>query len=107
MDQGERQSRREAQRVRTARQRRVVALAGVAAAALLVGVVVGAGGGGDGGTESAEERADRPPELPGGGRRLFPDRRVDAFYGAPQDDELGELGTVSYTHLTLPTNREV
>jgi hypothetical protein len=92
MDQGERRSRREAQRVRTARQRRAVALAGVAALALLVGVAVGAGGGSDGGTQNAEESADRPPELPGGGRRLFPDRRVVAFYGAPQDEELGELG---------------
>ncbi len=92
MDQGERDRRREAQRARTARQRRLVAIAGVAVAALLVGVAVGAGGGGGGASESAEERADRPPELPGGGRRLFPGRRVVAFYGAPQDEELGELG---------------
>ena len=33
-----------------------------------------------------------PPELPRGGRRLFPDHRIVAFYGAPQHDELGELG---------------
>jgi hypothetical protein len=33
-----------------------------------------------------------PPELPGGGRRLFPDKRVVAFYGAPQADALGTLG---------------
>ena len=32
------------------------------------------------------------PELPGGGRRLFPDKRVVAFYGAPQDPQLGALG---------------
>jgi hypothetical protein len=31
-------------------------------------------------------------QLPGGGRRLFPDRRVVAFYGNPRDDELGALG---------------
>ena len=34
----------------------------------------------------------KPPSCPGGGRRLLPDRRIVAFYGAPQDDELGELG---------------
>jgi len=33
-----------------------------------------------------------PPELPGGGRTIFPDRRVVAFYGAPQDPGLGALG---------------
>jgi len=33
-----------------------------------------------------------PPELPRGGRRLFPDHRIVAFYGAPQDDQLGILG---------------
>jgi len=33
-----------------------------------------------------------PPELPRGGRRIFPDYRVVAYYGAPQDDELGALG---------------
>ena len=31
-------------------------------------------------------------ELPGGGRQIFPARRVVAFYGAPQDEELGVLG---------------
>ena len=33
-----------------------------------------------------------PPELPRGGRRLFPHHRVVAYYGAPQNDELGALG---------------
>jgi hypothetical protein len=33
-----------------------------------------------------------PPELPRGGRRLFPKHRVVAFYGAPQNVELGALG---------------
>ena len=36
--------------------------------------------------------APPPPELPRGGRRLFPDFRVVAFYGAPQAEELGALG---------------
>ena len=92
MDPGERRSRREAQRAATVRQRRLVALAVAAAAALLIGAAVGAGGGGDEGGGESRVAADRPPELPGGGRRLFPDRRVIGFYGAPQDEELGELG---------------
>ena len=33
-----------------------------------------------------------PPELPRGGRRLFPQHRVVAYYGAPQNVELGALG---------------
>ena len=33
-----------------------------------------------------------PPELPRGGRRLFPSHRIVAYYGAPQNDELGALG---------------
>ena len=61
------------------------------AAAMLVG---GCGGQeAAGGSEArAEATPTPPPELPGGGRRLFPDKRVVAYYGAPQDDELGELG---------------
>ena len=59
------------------------------------GVLV-AGCGEEGAAEGSEARAKAtptpPPELPGGGRRLFPDRRIVGFYGAPQDDELGELG---------------
>ncbi len=33
-----------------------------------------------------------PPELPGGGRIIFPDHRVVAFYGAPSAEDLGILG---------------
>ena len=55
-----------------------------------------AGCGGDGEAERSEARAKAtptpPPELPGGGRRLFPDKRIVAYYGAPQDEELGALG---------------
>jgi hypothetical protein len=32
------------------------------------------------------------PELPRGGRRIFPRHRVVGFYGAPQSPQLGELG---------------
>lgn len=92
MDQGERRSRRETRRAQAVRQRRLIALAGVAGVALVVGIAVGAGDGSEGEGEDSRADADRPAELPGGGRRLFPDRRVVAFYGAPQDEELGTLG---------------
>jgi len=75
------------------RQRRLAA--GGAALLLLVVVLLVSGafsGGGSDGASSAQEVADRRPQLPGGGRRLLPDKRVVAYYGAPQDDELGALG---------------
>jgi len=40
---------------------------------------------------SAQTRP-RPVQLPRGGRRIFPDFRVVAFYGAPQSARLGTLG---------------
>jgi hypothetical protein len=85
----------------TIRQRRLVALSvlgAVAAAALVGGVVAGSGGGSGGAKASAagavKSVGGRPKatELPGGGRRLFPDKRVVAFYGNPRDKGLGELG---------------
>jgi hypothetical protein len=81
-------------------RRRLGALGMLAGFAALIGIAVGAGGDdGEDGSPSADARAiaakaKAPPalELPGGGRRIFPDRRVVAFYGAPQAPELGELG---------------
>ena len=58
-------------------------------------VVVAAGGGGSFPDERGSEQARRPPkplELPRGGRSILPENRVVAFYGAPQEDELGVLG---------------
>jgi hypothetical protein len=46
-------------------------------------------------TESAQQKPSKPkppPELPRGGRRLFPQHRIVAYYGAPQSVELGALG---------------
>jgi hypothetical protein len=73
------------------------------ALALVVGVVLVvlfAGGGSDKAnpieaavaTAKKKAKPKPPPELPGGGRRLFPAHRIVAFYGAPQNDELGALG---------------
>jgi hypothetical protein len=70
----------------------------MAAAALVAVIVVGVANlTGDPQGEPPVAEADAPPppareELPRGGRRLFPDFRVVAFYGAPQDRELGVLG---------------
>ena len=96
MDDESRRLRRELARRRTRRQRRV-------AVAALIGIVGLAGvaaslGGGSGGSGSGERGGDTakaaqaPPELPRGGRQIFPAYRVVAYYGAPQSPKLGALG---------------
>jgi hypothetical protein len=92
MDQEALRRRREEARRRVYRQRRLVAAGAAGLVALLlvaVGLLVGAGGS-DGEPEANPKSA--PAELPRGGRTILPDRRVVAFYGAPQDRELGVLG---------------
>ena len=80
----------EEQQQRIYRRRRLLAL--VAAFVLLFVLVKGCsavvGGGGD---EAASEAAI--PQLPRGGREILPRNRIVAYYGAPQDPELGVLGT--------------
>jgi hypothetical protein len=92
MDEEARRRRREEARRHVYRRRRLVA-GGVAALVVLLlvggGLMLGAGGGDDEPEASAEAR---PAQLPRGGRTILPDRRVVAFYGAPQDRELGVLG---------------
>ncbi len=92
MDQEARRRRREEERRRTFRRRRLVA---VTAAGALVALFVAGGllafGGGDGGGADADAEPKRA-ELPRGGRQILPRNRVVAYYGAPQDDELGILG---------------
>jgi hypothetical protein len=85
---------------RTVHRRRLTALGVVGLVAVVGGIAAGAGGGSDDGGSgdgasaktAATGAASNPAQLPGGGRRLFPDRRVVAFYGNPRDDELGALG---------------
>ncbi len=78
-------------------RRRLVAFGALLVLAAAVAAAAGAFSGGDpqpAGSPAAPT-ADAPPErpeLPGGGRSILPERRVVAFYGAPQDDELGALG---------------
>jgi hypothetical protein len=79
------------------RRRRLTALAALVAAVAVVALAIRALTGGDGGpresdSASAREAPPPPPELPRGGRSVFPEFRVVAFYGAPQSEELGELG---------------
>ena len=92
MDEEARRRRREEARRRVYRRRRLVA-AGIAAVLLLLLV---AGGrfafGGDGDDEPEARQEPRPASLPRGGRTILPDFRVVAYYGAPQDAELGILG---------------
>jgi len=78
-------------------RRRVVAgavAALLAVASATAGALTGAGGERALPRSQAEEPAARPKpvELPRGGREIFPRHRVVAYYGAPQDEELGALG---------------
>jgi hypothetical protein len=76
------------------RRRRTLALAALAA----VGVVLVAAAllrGGEADDAPGKPAASSRPalvQLPRGGRSVLPEFRVVAFYGAPQSDELGELG---------------
>ncbi len=90
----ERLLRRRAERRKQLRRRRLTALAVILGSVLLIGVAFGVGGGGKDDREngSAADAQDALATLPGGGRRILPDRRVVAFYGAPQAAALGVLG---------------
>lgn len=70
---------------------------GLLVGALLLAGAAGCGGGDGGGGNARAARAQatptpKPIELPGGGRTIFPGRRVVGFYGNPAHDELGILG---------------
>ncbi|MDX6591411.1 MAG: hypothetical protein QOJ13_607 [Gaiellales bacterium] len=88
--------RREAARRRTRRERRIAAAAAGVTLVLVAGTVMVLRGGGTelaaDGAGAAASQPPPPPTLPGGGRVLFPDHRIVAYYGAPQDPKLGELG---------------
>ena len=84
------------------RQRRIAAgLALVVGLGVLSAVVLALTGGGSDSSERAAAKKKAPPpppELPRGGRSIFPRFRVVAYYGAPQDAQLGELGIGSPAH---------
>ena len=78
------------------RRRRATALAVLAGLLALMFLTVRACGDERGETAAetapAAAAADAPAALPRGGRRIFPEFRVVAFYGAPQSKQLGALG---------------
>jgi len=92
MDDDARRRRRAQARRRIYRRRRLAAAAGAGLVVLLLvgGGLLAFGGDGDGEPEARPE--PNPAALPRGGRTILPDFRVVAYYGAPQDDELGILG---------------
>jgi hypothetical protein len=78
---------------RVLRQRRLAALGVVLLLGAILLMVLLPGGDGDRtAAQETQQRADASAELPRGGRRLLPDFRIVAYYGAPQDDQLGALG---------------
>ena len=84
------------------RRRRVTALTALAVAVAVVVIVITLLTGSDAAERPARtapraragdaDAEAKPAELPRGGRRILPDYRVVAYYGAPQDSELGALG---------------
>jgi hypothetical protein len=92
VDLDQRKRRREEARRRTRRQRRVAVASIVVLTVLVLAGVLLAAGGEEESPEANAAREQKPAELPRGGRSIFPERRVVAFYGAPQERELGALG---------------
>jgi hypothetical protein len=80
------------------RRRRLAALGVAGGVVVLAVVLIGSCGSED--RPAAADKRSKPliVNLPRGGRRLFPDFRVVAFYGAPQDKQLGELGIGTPAH---------
>jgi hypothetical protein len=75
----------------------------VAVLAAIAGAAVGATAGSRGdqappATQTTKRAKGEQSQLPLGGRRIFPDYRVVAFYGAPQSHALGALGIGSPDH---------
>src|SRR4051794_17421578 len=95
---------REARR-RMYRRRRIVALAVLSCIVLGLVAIVGGSGSGDG-LKAEAAKPPPPPGLPRGGREIFPRFRVVAYYGAPQDPQLGELGIGSPARAAAKLERQ-
>jgi hypothetical protein len=79
------------------RRRRLVALAALLGVIVVVVAAIALLSGGGSSSQAARESGAAklpppPPQLPRGGREILPRYRVVAYYGAPQDVELGALG---------------
>ena len=85
-------ARRRARERRRAEQSRRTRVGLLLVAAGVVAFMLGARSGAGSEDEGAAPGGPARTELPGGGLEILPDRRVVAFYGAPQDEELGALG---------------
>ncbi len=95
-------ARREAARSRRTQGRKRLAFLGVGLGVLLILVVflaaAGGGGGGTsrsggtGGSSAARKKPPPLPQLPGGGRTLYPGHRLVALYGTSGSAALGDLG---------------
>jgi hypothetical protein len=77
-------------------RRRLVAGGAIVLLALGIAFATGAFSGGDETAAPSERQAQEPagpaPELPRGGHSILPEKRVVAYYGAPQSRQLGALG---------------
>ena len=107
-DTARRERRAQARRRSEAQRRRVMAAAGTGIVlGLVVIVLVSVGGvpGGEGNNPAAAEPKP-PPQLPRGGRSVFPEFRVVGFAGAPQDEALGALGVGSLDQAARKLERQ-
>ena len=95
-------------------RRRVLAIVVLAVLVALTVFVLTQLGGSDAAeptAKTAQIKADKPAakplvQLPRGGRTIFPDFRVVAYYGAPQDRQLGALGIGSPTQMTRKLEKQ-
>jgi hypothetical protein len=87
------------------RRRRMVALA-VLAGVVLGLIVITGGSDSSNGPKAEAAKPPAPPQLPRGGRTIFPRYRVVAYYGAPQDPQLGELGIGSPARAAAKLERQ-
>ncbi|MEA2412270.1 MAG: hypothetical protein QOC77_2831 [Thermoleophilaceae bacterium] len=69
-------------------------------------VILAGGSGGSPQNTKAAAAPEAPPQLPRGGRTIFPRFRVVAYYGAPQDPQLGELGIGTPAHAARKLERQ-
>ena len=95
------QERRELARQRTRRERRVAAAVTLVAVLVVAAAFLALSRGSssiDPSAAHSHHAPPKPPQEPRGGRELLPRYRIVAYYGAPQDPGLGQLGIGSPAH---------
>ena len=97
------------------RRRRIVAIVATAVGAALIVFAITQLAGSNAAEPSkrapqaqakAKAKAKAAAQLPRGGRTILPNFRVVAYYGAPQDKQLGALGIGSPTQMTKKLERQ-